>query len=89
MLEAPLSRREALGALAATTALPIVSAAPAHATPASEADAKAVLDSFAEHLLQLSPEGATSLGIDTGKRAPLRYKLGDHSPAAGQGYGGS
>ncbi|WP_292972500.1 DUF885 domain-containing protein [Novosphingobium sp.] len=32
-------------------------------------------------MLGLSPESATSLGVDTGARAALRYKLGDRSQA--------
>ena len=41
-----------------------------------------LLDRVAENLLRLFPEGATSLGIDTGARAALRSELGDRS---GQG----
>ena len=54
---------------------------PADAPPAG--DAKALLGSIADNLLALSPEGATSLGIDTGARAAMRGQLGDRS-AAGQ-----
>jgi uncharacterized protein (DUF885 family) len=43
----------------------------------------AMLDQIADNLLRLSPEGATSLGIDTGARAALRSQLGDRS-AEGQ-----
>ena len=79
-----LSRRETLTALAATAALPMVAkATPAWAAPATDVQASALLDSIAENLLRTSPEGATSLGIDTGKRARMRYQLGDRS-AAGQ-----
>ncbi len=42
-----------------------------------------LLEEIAEHLLQLSPESATSLGIDKDERQALRSKLGDRS-AAGQ-----
>ena len=56
-------------------------------TPAStgttEADALALLDQIADNLLRLTPEGATSLGIDTGARAALRSQLTDRS-AQGQ-----
>jgi uncharacterized protein (DUF885 family) len=56
-------------------------------TPASpattEADALALLDQVADNLLRLTPEGATSLGIDTGARAALRSQLTDRS-ALGQ-----
>src|SRR3990170_9080559 len=74
-------RRQGFAALGASVALPLIPGcrqAPT-AKPASEADAKALLDSIGENLLNLSPEGATSLGIDTGKRAGLRSKLSDRS----------
>jgi uncharacterized protein (DUF885 family) len=84
LLKIEFTRREALAGLAAGTAIPLLArAAPALAQPASETQAKALLDSFAENLLRLNPESATSLGIDTGGRAKLRYQLGDRS-AAGQ-----
>jgi len=50
---------------------------------ATEADALALLDQIADNLLRLGPEGATSLGIDTGARAALRSQLTDRS-AQGQ-----
>lgn len=49
----------------------------------STARAGALLDSIAENLLAHSPEGATSLGIDTGTRAAMRGQLADRS-ATGQ-----
>ena len=49
--------------------------------PATEAEASALLDSIAENLLWLSPESATSLGIDKDERAPLRSRLADRSQA--------
>jgi uncharacterized protein (DUF885 family) len=78
----PLSRREALAGIAATSTLPLLSTT-AFAAPASEAQAKALLDSFAENLLRLQPGSATSLGVDKGARASLRFRLEDRS-AAGQ-----
>jgi uncharacterized protein (DUF885 family) len=50
-------------------------------TPAAtnEADALRLLDGVADNLLRLSPEAATSLGIDTGPRAALRSQLADRS----------
>ena len=45
----------------------------------TEADARALLDALADNLLRLLPESATSLGIDTGARAPLRSQLADRS----------
>ena len=81
------SRREALGSIGAVGALPLLggcATAPlALGHPATEADASALLDSIAENLLALSPEQATSLGIDKGARALLRSQLSDRS-AVGQ-----
>jgi len=82
-----LSRREALAALAAAAALPVTgcSRGGSPAAPASnDADALNVLDSAADHFLRLQPESATSLGIDTGARAPLRSRLADRSEAGKQ-----
>ena len=97
MSEVFLSRRQAVAALSASVALPLISACsraagaeavsilplPPSPAPATTAEASAVLDSIAENLLKLSPEGATSLGIDKGEHAALRSQLGDRS-AAGQ-----
>ena len=98
MSEAFLSRRQAVAALSASAALPLISACskavgvpaqaappvPVAATPVNAtAEASTLLDSIAENLLRLSPEGATSLGIDKGEHAALRSQLGDRS-AAGQ-----
>ena len=49
------------------------------ASPAGTADA--YLESVAWQLLALQPEGATSLGVDTGIHAGLRRELGDRSGA--------
>jgi len=80
-----LSRREVLAALATTAALPLLSACTSERESTSsgtnETDAVALLDECAEHLLALFPESATSLGIDTGKRASLRSQLADRSEA--------
>jgi len=46
----------------------------------TEADAIALLDEVGDNLLRLSPESATSLGIDTGTRSSLRSQLSDRSP---------
>jgi uncharacterized protein (DUF885 family) len=75
-----LSRRETLAALASSAALPLVSRpAFGQSLAASDASATALLDSIAENLLWLSPESATSLGIDKDKRAALRSRLSDRS----------
>jgi len=74
------SRRQAIGVLSAGAATVALSPARAFAqVPAGEAQVTALLDSIGENLLALSPEGATSLGLDTGARAALRAKLGDRS----------
>ena len=84
-----MNRREAIAALASTAALPLLpgcSGEPSSAAPPAtnaEADALALLDRIGENLLRLAPEGATSLGIDTGARAALRSQLADRS-AQGQ-----
>ncbi|HEU4704534.1 MAG TPA: DUF885 domain-containing protein [Sphingomicrobium sp.] len=88
MFSEHLSRREAVAALAASAALPLVSSCArtlggARPAPATDAQASALLDSIAENLVRLSPEGATSLGIDKGARAALRSQLSDRS-ALGQ-----
>ena len=86
MFNSQLSRRETVAALAASAAFPLVpGSAPAFAAArrSTNAQASALLDSIAENLLRLSPEKATSLGIDKGPRAAMRYELGDRS-AAGQ-----
>ena len=78
-----LSRREALAALASAAALPLVSACKKEGSPTpvapSDADALALLESVGDNLTRLSPETATSLGIDTGSRASLRSQLADRS----------
>ena len=76
------TRRETITALAAGAAAPLLArATPAFARPASDAQASALLNSIADNLLRLYPENATSLGIDKGRRAPLRSRLTDCSPA--------
>ena len=78
-----LSRRDAIVALLATaSALSACDRAPEVASSA-DADVLALLDELAENLLRLSPETATSLGVDVGARAALRSQLGDRS-AEGQ-----
>ena len=96
MNHSPFSRREVIAAIAVTSSMPLLAAcaravaaaqpapgAPLAAAGPTEAHALALLDSFAENLLQLFPESATSLGIDTGARAELRSRLTDRS-ALGQ-----
>ena len=76
-----LTRREALAVLASSAAVPLMAGCtrePAP-SPSTEADATALLDDIANNLLRLTPETATSLGIDTGARADLRAQLTDRS----------
>lgn len=86
MLNNRLSRRQTLSALAASAAAPLVSLpAKAFAQQQGSRDQEglALLNSIADNLLILYPEGATGLGVDTGRMAALRGKLEDRS-AAGQ-----
>lgn len=79
-----LSRRETISALAASAVLPLfANATPTWARPVSDAQASALLNSVAENLLRLYPTNATTLGLDVGPRAALRWQLSDRS-AAGQ-----
>ena len=81
-----ITRREAIAALACTATLPLVSVRSrpgATSSTPTDRDAVALLDELAESLLRLSPESATSLGIDTGTRAQFRSQLADRS-AEGQ-----
>lgn len=77
------TRREAITLLGAGGAALLASGCAPGAvasTPALQ-DAAAALDAIAWRLLELSPEQATSLGVDTGAHAALRGKLGDRSKA--------
>ncbi|WP_137754182.1 DUF885 domain-containing protein [Sphingopyxis sp. L1A2A] len=92
-LSTPFTRRQTLATLgtgAATLALAgcsnqsaIVATPTAPAPPTFGYPEVSLLDDIADRLLAHSPEGATSLGIDTGARAAMRGALSDRS-AAGQ-----
>jgi uncharacterized protein (DUF885 family) len=83
ILSTAVSRRQTLATLGAGAA-GLAIAHPVAALQAPEhSEAQKLLDSIADNLLALSPEGATGLGIDTGARAAMRGQLGDRS-AAGQ-----
>ena len=85
MLDKHFSRRQTIAALAASAALPFLparafaQASVAPALPPGDQAAAALLDSIAENLLRLSPESATTLGIDKDERAALRSLLSDRS----------
>lgn len=71
-----LTRREALGLLAASAVVPLSGKAFAAAP-----DAAGLLEAVAGRLLDTTPETATTLGLDKGALADLRARLGDRSPA--------
>lgn len=72
------SRRDFIVGTGAAIAL---SNLPATASADSDEDVDALLAQFAEELLVDYPESATGLGIDSGRRAHLKAKLSDRSPA--------
>lgn len=73
------SRRQTLALLGASTAgLALGACKPPIMGPAPAAPAD-YLDSLAWQMLEQSPEGATSLGVDKGAHAGLRRQLGDRS----------
>ncbi len=73
-MDLTLNRRNLLQTGAAATAL---TAYPALARSAPSF--RQLLDNFADEILRLSPEAATSLGLDSGKRAALKFRLSDIS----------
>jgi uncharacterized protein (DUF885 family) len=75
-----LSRRTMLNnSVAALTLAALPLAAVAKGQP--QQGLGAALAGFAEDILRLSPETATGLGMDSGKRTALKYRLSDGSPA--------
>jgi uncharacterized protein (DUF885 family) len=82
MSNSSINRREALAALGSIAAMSLSCEGTPEKPAANDSDAL-TLDEFAENLLRLFPEAATSLGIDTGERASLRSQLSDRS-AEGQ-----
>ena len=99
MSERTLTRRDVLAALASAATVPLMTAcgrprasvasegpitsAPVAPVGPDEVAARALLDDIADSLIRLTPEQATSLGIDVGARAALRSQLMDRS-AEGQ-----
>jgi uncharacterized protein (DUF885 family) len=72
-----ITRRQLLATGAGATALATLPSV----ARATAADPKSVVDTLAEEWLRLSPESATSLGIDTGPRAALRSASSDPTAA--------
>lgn len=73
-----------IAALASAATLPLIAACAGESTSTTrsattDAGALALLDEVGDNLLSLSPEVATSLGLDTGARAALRSQLSDRS----------
>lgn len=77
------TRRQTLAMLGGSSAALALTACQPRIANAPALDAAAFLEATAWKLLELQPEGATALGIDTGIHADLRRQLGDRS-AAGQ-----
>ncbi len=75
------SRRTFVAGLAASAAVPGPAFAVAKARRVAKAPADALLATFADELLELSPVNATGLGLDVGKHAALRARLYDAGPA--------
>ena len=79
-----LTRRQTLAGLGAgvsVLALPGCVRTIANSADASVTGAGGLLDDIAYNLLKLQPEGATSLGVDTGQYGYLRSRLTDTSMA--------
>lgn len=78
------SRRAFVAGLAATSAAvatPDAVMAAVKKRAAMKSPTAALLATFADEILELSPTTATGLGLDTGKHAALRAKLDDDGPA--------
>jgi uncharacterized protein (DUF885 family) len=76
-----MNRRHLLAAGSAAAALVMGGANRAFAGSPTAADLDKLFDAFVNEGLDLQPEGATSLGLDTGPRAAQKYNLSDRSPA--------
>ena len=76
-----ITRRQALAGLGATTALASLPGCATALVGTPALAGEVLLDDIAWNLLEHSPEGATSLGVDTGERAYLRRQLADRTPA--------
>lgn len=79
-----LTRRQALTGLGGVSFLALSGCATVPTAGAN--DVAALLDSVAYNLLGHEPDRATSLGVDSGEHAGLRYKLEDQSQAGQDAY---
>ena len=78
----PMRRRSfvsSVGAAALAGVVPVRAASAA--TGANDAKLRALLDQIFADRLAENPEGATALGLDTGKNAGLKSQLSGRSPA--------
>lgn len=64
---------------AGVAAIALPASVRAAASPAAPTQAASLLDGLAWNLLEHNPEGATSLGVDTGAHAALRARIEDRS----------
>ena len=71
--------RRSLLAGAAAAALPLTAVAQPRSAGPQDGLLRSMLDGFFDEELRMSPEGATQLGLDTGRNADLRGKLSDRS----------
>ena len=77
------TRREALGGLAAASALVSPAAAAVRRygpVKPAKSQARVLLDQVGQELLRLQPQYATGLGLDTGRNADLRAHLDMNNP---------
>ena len=85
-----VTRRQILAGLGATSALALsgcaATARPEQLGQAQSIGARRLLEVVGYNLLAHEPDRATSLGVDTGRYARLRYRLEDQSPAGQQAY---
>ena len=75
------TRRQTLAMLGGSSAALALTACQPRVAGVPPASAEAFLEAAAWQLLELQPEGATSLGVDTGVHAGLRRELVDRSEA--------
>jgi uncharacterized protein (DUF885 family) len=73
------NRREFLSSAALASCAPLLTGTAAVAAPAGDAQINALFDRLSEALLADSPETATGLALDKGKRADLKAMLSDAS----------
>jgi uncharacterized protein (DUF885 family) len=74
-----IDRRTLLHVSASAAALSVLPAFARSASASMPVRFKKLLDSIAQEILRLSPENATSLGLDTGANASLKSRLSDSS----------